>query len=76
VHMEARTFGQPRPNQGGLVGPVVVDDQVHLEFEGDIGVDGVEKFAELSRTMRPMTLANYRTSIKVERREQAVPWRA
>src|SRR3972149_6749022 len=37
VHVEARVGGQPAPDERGLVGPVVVDDQVHLQVGGGLG---------------------------------------
>ena len=71
VNVEARTLGQPAMDQGGLVRPVVVHDQVDVETGRDVGVDSVEKLTELPRAMAAMTLADDGASLAVERCEQA-----
>ena len=68
--MEPRSLGQPVADQGGLVGAVVVDNEVDRELCGNIGVDGVEKFAELDRPVATMALADHSAGFEVERGEQ------
>ena len=46
VNVEARTLGQPAMDQGDLVRPVVVHDQVDVETGRDVGVDSVEKLTD------------------------------
>ena len=67
VNVEARTLGQPAMDQGGLVRPVVVHDQVDVETGRDVGVDSVEKLTELPRAMAAMTLADDGASLAIER---------
>jgi hypothetical protein len=55
VDVEARTLGQPAMDQGGLVRPVIVHDQVDVDAGRDVGVDSVEKLTELRRAMAAMT---------------------
>src|SRR6516164_7184056 len=54
VDVKARTLGQPVPDQRGLVSPVVVHNQMNAERGRNVGVDRVEKFAELHRAMAAM----------------------
>ena len=71
VHLEARPLGQPVADKRGLVGSVIVHNQVDRERLGDIGVDGVEEFTELYRAMATMTLTDHGAGFAVERGEQA-----
>ena len=45
--MEAGPLGEPAPDQRRLVGGVVVRNQVHVQPGGHLGLDGIEKLAEL-----------------------------
>src|SRR5215469_3901214 len=54
VQVVARPLGEPVADQRGLVGAVVVDDDVHVEIGGNLGVDNIEKLAELQGPMPTM----------------------
>jgi hypothetical protein len=43
VQVEAWVSGEPVLDLGGLVGCVVVEDQVHVELGGDFAVDLLEE---------------------------------
>src|SRR6516165_6438187 len=58
VHMIARTLGQPIPDDGGLVGGVVVDNQMNVQLGRHFLVDAVEKLTEFHAAMAAMALAN------------------
>ncbi len=70
VNLEARSFHEPTTDQSGLVGPVVVHDQVHVEISGDCLFDGVEELPELHRAMTAVALADHSSAGCVERGEQ------
>ena len=70
VDVEARTFGEPVPNQRRFVGAVVVHDDVHVESTGDLRLNQVEEFAELRRAMALMKLRDHLAGLRVERGEQ------
>jgi hypothetical protein len=46
VHLKARPFGEPPPNKGGLVSPLVVHNQVHIEVSGYRGLDCIEELVD------------------------------
>ena len=47
VHMKAWSLGKPFPNDVGLVGSVIVQQDMDIETRGNVGLDGVQKPAEL-----------------------------
>jgi len=47
VHVEPGVRFKPLDDAGGLVGAVVIADQMNLQSIGDFGVDLGEKFLEL-----------------------------
>ena len=47
VEMKTRMFDQPSMDSRGLVGCVVVQNQMDLKFGGYIGFDSVEELAKL-----------------------------
>src|SRR5215468_2093900 len=51
VEMEARPFGEPFSDQGCLVRPVVIQDDMDLQCSGHLRLDQVEELAKLQRTM-------------------------
>jgi len=75
VDMEAGPLGQPVADQGGLVGPVVIDNEMDLKRLGNIGVDGVEKLPELHRPMATMALADHAALKSSAANRLVVPWR-
>src|ERR687891_712218 len=70
MHVEARMPHQPPPNRGSLVGAVVVEDQVHIEFGGHRGVDRAEEVPKLAGAMPMVKLAQDPPAPRLERREQ------
>src|SRR3990172_5196096 len=70
VHVEARVARQPAPDERCLVGPVVVDDQVHLQVGGDLGVDAPQELPELDRAVPAVRLADDLAAHDVERGEE------
>ena len=56
VQVEAWPLGQPVADQLRLVGAVVVQDQVNVQFRRDVLLDGVQESAELDRAMAAMGL--------------------
>lgn len=51
MDVPARSLCQPIADQYGLVGGIVVHDEVDVEVGGDVGLDMVEELAELGRAM-------------------------
>ena len=63
-------FGEPVADRLGLVGPVVVHDDVDVEISRDVRLDEVEEFAELSGPMARETFADDLSRGDVEGREE------
>src|SRR5437016_9857511 len=68
--MEARPLGEPPMNQRGLVGPVVIETEVHVQPDRHRAVDGVEELPEFRGAMAPVTLAQDFAALHVEGREE------
>ena len=68
--LPARPFGEPVADRLGLVGPVVVHDDVDVEISRDVRLDEVEEFAELSGPMARETFADDLSRGDVEGREE------
>ena len=58
MQVEARPLGQPVSDQFNLVGAVVVQDEVDVEFRRDVLLDCVEEAAELDGAVAAMGLAD------------------
>src|ERR1700722_5503928 len=65
-----RALGQPVADQPGLVGRIIVPDQMHIEAGWHVGVDFIEELAEFSSTMMWMALADDLARGDIERGEQ------
>jgi len=63
-------FGQPFPNQRGLVGGVVIHDDMDVKFARHGGLDLVEELAELGGTAASIALADDPSGRNVEGGEQ------
>ena len=61
---------QPAPDERGLVGPVVIHDQVDVQAVRHIGVDMAEERAELHGAVSPLTLAQHFARFDLQRSEQ------
>src|SRR5579871_1405021 len=75
--MPTRPFGQPSPDQRGLVRGVVIHDEMDIEFSWHGGLDLVEKLAELGGTVASVALADDPSGRNIEGGEQrcgAVPF--
>jgi hypothetical protein len=77
VDMETGSFGKPVPDDGCLVGSIIVHDNVDREPRGYVGLDGAEKFPEFLRTVTPAQLPEEATGLQFQCGEQggsAVPF--
>ena len=70
VQMEARVSQQPALDQRGLVGPVVVEDEMDLQFLRHVVVDRVEKLSKLDAAVASMMLGDDLAALDVERGEE------
>jgi len=66
MDVEARPPRQPPPNQGGFVGTVVVQDEMHVQFGGHRGVNGVEELPKLDAAVTPMQLTNHEPGLGIQ----------
>src|SRR5262245_42739678 len=74
--MKARAFGKPVPDERGLVSPVVVEDEMDIQFSGCLRLKGIKELTEVHRPMTAMELADHLPSLNVQRckqRDRAVP---
>ena len=70
VQMEARMAQQPALDGRGLMGAVIIEDQVQLQFTRYRGVDGCKEAAKLDRAVTAMELTDHGAGFGVERGEQ------
>ena len=70
VDVEPRPAGQPAAGRGGLVGRVVVEDEVHVELGGPGLVDGVQELPELHGAVAMVELADDRAAFDIERGDE------
>lgn len=68
--MEARALGQPIPDEGGLVRPVVVHDEMGVQRARDRRINRVEELAEFGRAMASMKLRDQLAGFHIELGEQ------
>ena len=68
--MEAGPLGEPIPDEGRLVGSVVVHNQVYVQIGGHLCLDGIEALAELHGPVATVALANHLARPGVQRGEQ------
>src|SRR5262249_20788838 len=76
VQMKSWPFGHSAMAQRGLVGLVVVEDQMDVEPAGHRRVDRIEKVPELGGAMAAVTLAEHLAGLHVQgckERGRAVP---
>jgi len=67
VQVKAGVLGQPCLNVAMLVGGVVVEDEVEIEFLGRLPVDGPQEAQELVMAAALHALSDHRTSGDIER---------
>src|SRR5437016_2053610 len=70
MHMEPRMTHEPVPHTGGLVGPIVVEDQMHVKIRRHAGVDRLEKLEKFLAAVTSMTLDEDGAGSNIERGEQ------
>ena len=70
MDVPARALGEPVADQLGLVGAVVVHDEMNVEIGRHVALDLVEELAELARAMAREALADDLAGRHVERGEQ------
>src|SRR5580704_2336457 len=68
--MEARMAQEPALDGRGLMGAVIIEDQVQLQVAWHRGVDGCKEVAKLDRAVALMELADHGASLGVERGNQ------
>ena len=68
VQMEARMAQEPALDGWGLMGAVIIEDQVQLQVAWHRGVDGCKEVAKLDRAVALMELADHGASLGVEPR--------
>ncbi len=66
VQVKARMASKPASDTRRFVGPVIVEDQMHVELGRHLRVDGLEEAEELLAPMASMTLADDFASRDVE----------
>src|SRR5439155_2318109 len=71
VEDEARVAEQPAPDRRGLVGGVVVEDQVQLELGWYLPVELVEELLELERAVAGVQAADHLAAGEIKRGEEA-----
>jgi hypothetical protein len=58
VHLEAWMLGEPRLHLGGLVRPVVIEHEMHVEVSKHGSIDPFQKAKELFRPMPRLAFAD------------------
>jgi hypothetical protein len=71
VQVEAGVLQQPLVDSRGLVGGVVIQDQVQVQVPGHSGVDELEEAEEFLVPVPAVGLGDHRSTGQVERGEQA-----
>ena len=67
MHVKARASSKPGADSCGLVGPVVVHDQVNVQISRDVLLDGVQEAQKLGRPMSRLGLSDDLSGSDVER---------
>ena len=70
VHVKARPLGEPSSDEGSLVGAVVVNDEMHVQFGGYRGLNGIEELAELDGAVAFVAPTDDRACLGFESGEQ------
>src|SRR3989337_2854204 len=71
VNLKARAFDKPAPDGRGLMGRVMVPDEVQVQFWRHMVFDGVQESAELGAAAPAMNLADDFAGFGIEGGEQA-----
>src|ERR1700739_1122300 len=70
VQMKARMTQQAALDQRGLMGAVVVENQMHFKLHRHCGINGFQEAAKLGGAMAAMKLADHGAGFGIERGEQ------
>lgn len=70
VHMEARSLEQPPADHGGLMRPIVVEDEMHVQLSRDRGLNRVEELPEFLRALPLVQLPDHLARLHVQSRKQ------
>src|SRR5471030_3281757 len=70
MDMKTRMTSEPGAHGRGLVSPVVVHHQMHLQLRRDVGFDRTQELQELNAAMAPMQLADDFSGSYIQGREQ------
>ncbi len=70
VHVETGALGEPVADERGLMGAVVIHDDVHVEPTGHLGVNQIEEFPKLRRAVPLMKLRDHVARLRMEGGEQ------
>jgi len=70
VHVIAQPLEQPTTNRRGLMGAVIIEDEMDLQCGGHRRVDGVQEPPKFDRPMAPMALPDDPARLHVEGGEQ------
>lgn len=73
VKVIARPLREPPLDGRGLVGPVVVEDDVHVHVRENLGINGVEELAELNGVENNETGETDRKEARNVRHDHQVP---
>ena len=73
VHLESGSLGQPPQDEGDFVSPVVVHDEVDVQFGGHGGIDGIQELTEL--TKRKAFLRSFIERMEVHVSEATIRYR-
>src|SRR5438093_5908390 len=70
MHVESGPLRQPGADERGLVGTVVVQNDVDLPVRRHVGIEAVQELAKLTRAMATMRFRHDRAGLRVERGKQ------
>src|SRR5450759_5485986 len=68
--LPSRQANQPAPGHRGLVRPVVVEEQVHVQVTGHLGLDQVEEATEFSTAITTKVAVKDGARLRIERGTQ------
>ena len=66
MQVKARPLHQPVTDQLRLVGAVIVQDQVDVQFRWQVLLNRIEESAKFHRAMATLSLANHRAGLGVQ----------
>lgn len=70
VQVVPRSLSQPVANQRSYVCPIVVQNQLYIQFGRNVGFNGVEEAEKLHAAMALLSLSDYLARLRIERSKQ------